>query len=476
MNSRIVKTGVLFICIGLIGLNSLSAQNRIGKGDAKELFNDLCSGCHGESGAGRMGLNLVDDQWKYGSSDQDLTRAIRDGFPDMNKPGFGQVLSEQEIRALVIYLRELKVIADRDEILNRTMPKDGVFRTAIYNFELETVFETSGIIWSLDFLPDQTILATERGGTLWLVKGGKGKKIEGIPEVWNKGQGGLLEVAVHPDYKKNGWIYLSFSVSSDGRNGITKVVRGKIENFKWHSEETLFAPEASDLNSGVHFGSRFVFKDGYLFFSIGDRGRKQRAQDINRPNGKIFRIHDDGRIPKDNPFVGQGKLADAVWSYGHRNPQGLDKHPANETIWESEHGPRGGDEINLIERGKNYGWPEITHGMNYNGTPITDKTAAPGMEQPKLHWTPSIAVCGIDFYEGNLFPKWINDLFVTGLASEELHRLRIEKGKVTDDEIILKNQGRLRDVANGPDGYLYLSFESREKRTARIVRLMPAGE
>ena len=198
------------------------------------------------------------------------------------------------------------------------------------------------------------------------------------------------------------------------------------------------------------------------------------AQDITRPNGKIHRIHDDGRIPKDNPFVGKPGAYGSIWSYGHRNPQGLALHPTTGELWETEHGPRGGDETNMVRRGLNFGWPVISYGMNYNGTPLTDITAKEGMEQPMHYWVPSIATCGIDFYQGKRFPQWKNNLFVSGMASQELHRLVIENGKVVSDEIVMKNQGRVRDVANGPDGYLYVSLTSGNPGKGSIYRLVPA--
>jgi glucose/arabinose dehydrogenase len=285
----------------------------------------------------------------------------------------------------------------------------------------------------------------------------------------------MMEVALHPDYKNNGWIYLAFSASGQKGNGgelsgMTKIVRGRIIDNIWMDEQEIFeAPESSFLSTGLHFGTRIVFKDGYLFFPIGDRGRKDDAQNLMLPNGKVHRIHDDGRIPKDNPFVDSKGAFPSIWTYGNRNAQGLDLHPLTGEIWEAEHGPRGGDEINLIERGKNYGWPMVTYGMNYNGTPITEKTEMEGVEPPKLHWTPSIAVCGIDFYEGDVFPEWKYDLFAGGLASQELHRLRIEAGEVVNSSIILKDAGRIRDVASGPDGTLYLVLNGPD----RIVRLVP---
>ncbi len=198
------------------------------------------------------------------------------------------------------------------------------------------------------------------------------------------------------------------------------------------------------------------------------------AQELDRPNGKIHRIHDDGRIPEDNPFVDVEGALPSIWSYGHRNPQGLDQHPVTGELWETEHGPRGGDEINLIKPGINHGWPVITYGMNYNGTPMTDKTAQEGMEQPKHYWVPSIGVAGIDFYEGNVFPDWQHDLFVGGLSAQELHRVVIEEGSVVSDEVILQGQGRVRDVHSGPDGHLYICLMSEDRSKGAIYRLVPA--
>ncbi len=250
---------------------------------------------------------------------------------------------------------------------------------------------------------------------------------------------------------------------------MTAVVRGRIRDGKWTEEQKLYsAPKELHTSTRAHFGSRFVFQDGYLFFGIGDRGRMGQAQDLDRPNGKIHRIHDDGRVPADNPFVNTPGALPTIWAYGARNPQGLALHPLTGELWETEHGPRGGDEVNLILPGRNYGWPTITHGINYNGKPITDKTAMPGMEQPAHYWVPSIAVCGIDFYQGDKFPKWQNNLLVTGLASQQLHRLVIEDGKVVRDEVILKGQGRLRDVNTGPDGLVYLALDS-----GALLRLVP---
>jgi glucose/arabinose dehydrogenase len=217
-----------------------------------------------------------------------------------------------------------------------------------------------------------------------------------------------------------------------------------------------------------HFGSRLVFDKGYLFFSIGERGQKDDAQDLSRPNGKVHRIFDDGRVPDDNPFVGKAGALATIWSYGHRNPQGLAKDPSTGLLYDAEHGPRGGDELNLVQRGGNYGWPVITYGMNYDGTPITNETAKEGMEQPVTYWVPSIAVSSIAFYKGSKFPKWDGQLFLGALAQEELRRLVLADGKVTHQEVLFKNVGRVRDVVSGPDGFIYVTFDG-----GRVARLVP---
>jgi glucose/arabinose dehydrogenase len=251
---------------------------------------------------------------------------------------------------------------------------------------------------------------------------------------------------------------------------MTAVVRGRVKDGRWVDEETLFrAPPELYRKARVHFGSRFVFDGkGHLYFTIGERGHQDDAQDLTRPNGKVHRIHDDGRIPEDNPFVDVENAIPSIWSYGHRNPQGLARNPVTGDLYDAEHGPRGGDELNLVLKGRNYGWPVITYGMNYDGTPITDLTAKEGMEQPVVHWTPSLAVCAIDFYVGDRFPGWRNDLFLSSLAAQELRRLEIEDRKVVHQEVLFKDIGRVRDVVSGPDGYVYVSLEP-----GRIARLVP---
>jgi glucose/arabinose dehydrogenase len=444
-------------------------------GGAPTLYQTMCASCHGAKLTGERAQSLVDDKWTFGGDDQSIAESIREGRPGTAMAPFKAVLSEQQIRSLVIFIHEEATRArGRDAI--PTPAIDRVVPSEKHAFKIETVVPDLDTPWGMQFLPDGRMLVTERPGKLRVITPGKPlpSPIEGIPAVWAVQDGGLMDVTLHPDFAKNGWIYLSYSEPATPPSGAsnTVIVRGKIREGKWVDQEVLFrAPKEQYWVDNSHFGSRFLWdRAGHLFYSIGDRGHQDDAQSLALPNGKVHRINDDGSIPKDNPFVGKADALGSIWSYGNRNPQGLAFHPVTGDLWESEHGPRGGDELNVIEPGKNYGWPVITYGMNYDGTPITDKTEAPGMEQPIVQWTPSIAACPIAFYTGNQFPKWKNDLFVGALVFQELRRLSIDGRKVTHQEVLFKGIGRVRDVVNGPDGYLYVLLNN----PGRIVRLAPA--
>jgi len=455
--------------------SALFAQNRIGTGAAKELYEMHCASCHGQDLRGGLGNSLIEGNYKYVGKEISFIEYVKKGNLDMGMPGYEELLNDAELRSLEVYIAEERQLAAGSREVEQTI--EGAYKAGGYEYSVDVVTDDLDEPWSMAFLPDGSYLITEKNGALLHSQGDQISEVTGTPEVWLKGQGGLLEVAAHPDYAENGWIYLSYASSSgqlDGKDvGLTTVVRGRINEGVWSDEEVLYeVPLDLQLAAGVHFGSRFVFDHGYLYFGIGDRGAMSMAQDLSKPNGKIHRIHDDGRVPKDNPFVNNADALPTIWSYGHRNPQGLDLNPETGEIWESEHGPRGGDEINLIEQGRNFGWPVITYGMNYNGKPISGRTSAEGMEQPKHYWTPSIAVCGIDFYEGDLFKRWKGNLLVGGLASQELHRLVIDNNEVVEAEIILKGLGRVRDVASGPDGAIYVVLNG----PGRIVSLSPSAQ
>ena len=349
-------------------------------------------------------------------------------------------------------------------------------KTKKVTFKVETFADGFDVPWGMTFLPDGSLLVSDRSGNLWKVKkdGNSKTQIHGIPEVSSANQGGLLDIEIHPRFNENNLIYLSFSdfLVNQKNKTYTAIICGVLKNNNLTQQRTIYkAPDSLYTLEKHHYGTRIIFSnDGYLFFAIGDRGQREKAQLLNYPNGKIHRLHDDGSVPQDNPFVNNEMALPSIWSYGHRNPQGLVIHPHTGEIWEAEHGPMGGDELNVIFPGNNYGWPVITYGKNYDGSIISHLTQKNGMEQPVLHWTPSIAVCGITFYTGKVFKEWENNLFATSLKYERLHRLEIVDGKVVEHEIIYDADSRVRDVEIGPLGFVYVALEG----PGRIVRFISA--
>ncbi len=354
-------------------------------------------------------------------------------------------------------------------------PPKPVFEAAGYRFELEKVAEAGSDIWGMAFLPDGTILATLKGGQLLRFRnGGRGEHIEGIPPVWGGGQGGLLAVKPHPQYAKNGWIYLSFSdPGPDSTTAMTRVVRGRLDGLRWVDQQDIYRAEEKFYTSNyAHFGSRFAFHDGYIFLGVGERQNPDKAPDLAFPYGKIHRLHDDGRIPKDNPFVGRAGALPSIWTSGHRNPQGMTRHPRTGEIWSAEHGPMGGDELNLVRRGADYGWARASFGTHYDGTPVGPGPYLEGVEPPVHHWTPSIAVSQIEFYFGDRFPEWNGQLLVASLGFQELRLVRLRDNRVMNDRLLFKGHGRIRDVVVGPDGYPYVVLS---RHNGGIYRMRPAS-
>lgn len=445
---------------------TISSQAR----DVVAFFTNNCALCHGINLQGGTAPSLLTNSWKHGSDDESIARVIRDGDALKGMPSWKETLTDADIRAMVVLLRE-KIAKAQSETNVVAKPIDGeVVASAEHKFRFKTVTDKIASPWGMAFLPDGRMLATETPGRLRVIEHGvlQTNAVAGTPQVNAQGQGGLLDVAVHPGYKTNGWIYLTYShtVKVEGKDmNMTAVVRGRIKDNAWTDEQTIFrAPQETYLPTSHHYGSRLAFDDsGHVFFSIGERGYMQMAQDITKPNGKVHRVFDDGRIPSDNPFVGQSNAVPSIWCYGNRNPQGLTMHPKTGELWETEHGPRGGDELNFIQRGRNYGWPIITFGIDYNGTPIAQSTAKEGMEQPITHWTPSIAVCGMDFYFGDRFPRWQGNLFVTALAQQELRRIVLDGHRVVSQEVLFKDIGRVRDVCAGPDGLIYVALNKPDK-------------
>ena len=353
-------------------------------------------------------------------------------------------------------------------------PADKVFQTEAASFRVIEVAGGLSHPWGLAFLPDGRMLVTERGGQLRLIDEGRlvPEPIGGAPEVFASGQGGLLDVAVDPSFAENSLVYLSYA-DSDSSGTTTQVMRARLDGNRLVESEVIFdaKPRASGRN---HYGSRLAFgPDGMLYVSVGERQERDRAQSLADHGGKVIRIFPDGRVPDDNPFVGQPGAQPEIWSYGHRNPQGMAFRPGTDELWEQEHGARGGDEVNLVRKGLNYGWPVITHGVDYSGLSIGEGKEKAGMEQPAWVWTPSIAPSGLAFYQGDAFPEWQGDMLVGALKFELLVRLTMDGRRIVKEERMLEGElGRIRDLRVGPDGLVYLLNDEDE---GGVYRLEPAG-
>jgi aldose sugar dehydrogenase len=450
------------------------------------LYTERCAACHGTDTAAGRAPNLFDDQWTRAKDDEGIARVIADGVPQTEMIPFKTQLTDQQIWQMVAYLRTQAANA-KPRPTFMADPDGQEIKSEKQTFKIEVVARDIETPWGLAFLPDGRLLVTERPGRLKIIpkdKTGQVVTVSGTPKPWERQDAGYLDVEVHPQYAKNGWIYLSYSeplpnytppppppagaappAPAPGGRGnqtpsipsMTTIIRGKIgKNNEWTEQQVLFrAPLDQFTTNNSHYGSRFIFdRQGHLFYTLGERGVMENAQDLSKPTGKIHRVNDDGSVPKDNPFVGKAGVLETIWSYGHRNPQGLAWAPDGK-LWESEHGPQGGDEINIIEPGKNYGWGVITMGVQ-NG--ITKRSEA-GMEQPIVYYTPTIAPSGIVFYTGNRYSAWKNNLFVSALAGQQLRRLEVKGNQVTAQETLFNQFGRVHDVVQGPDGLLYVTFQ-----------------
>jgi glucose/arabinose dehydrogenase len=370
----------------------------------------------------------------------------------------------------VTALLAVAVAAIADPVASTTIVDRGITSEQA-TFDLVQLARGLNRPWSFAFLPDGDVLITERPGALWRFNGSAFTQVTGVPTASAVGQGGLLDIIVDPDHDENQYVYFSYSDRYSFGYG-TVVARGRLEGSELADVEELFRMNRSSAG-GRHFGSRLAFgADGMLYITLGDRGQQDRAQDPEDHAGSLVRIAPDGSIPGDNPFANGGG-APEIWSYGHRNAQGMALNPETGEIWLHEHGPQGGDEINIARRGDNYGWPVITYGVNYGiGTEIGEGTAKPGMEQPVTYWVPSIAPSGMAFYSGNLFPEWQGDIFVGALAGQHLRRVELSGDTVVSQEVLLDRVvGRIRDVRTGPDGHLYFVTDDTD---GGLYRLEPS--
>ena len=435
---------------------------------AQTHFQTYCTGCHGQQMQA-----FADRKWKHGKSQDSIMASITHGYADQGMPSFEATFSEEDIEGLAQYILVGIENVSRYAFQEETLATD-TFQTQGLEFSLDTL--TSGIDspWGMAFLPNGDMLITEKSGTLYRLTADRQlQPIEGVPDVLFEGQGGLLDVALHPDFENNRLVYLSYSafkVEGEDTLSTTAITRAMLDGNALTEQKRIF--EALPYSTKRHhYGSRLAFDpEGYLYFSVGDRGnRDENPQSLDNHCGKIHRIHDDGSIPQDNPFVDEAGAMPSIYSFGHRNPQGIAVHPVTGAIWTHEHGPRGGDEVNIIRKGDNYGWPVISYGLNYDGTTFTQLTEKEGMEQPLHYWVPSIGPCGAAFVTGDRYPQWEGDLLVGSLRFEYLNRCQVEDNKITDEEVLMENLGRLRSVAMGPDGYIYVGVEE----PGAIYRLAP---
>lgn len=339
---------------------------------------------------------------------------------------------------------------------------DDINNSENFNYKIIKIFDYEGIIWSIEFINNSDLIFSDKKGKIFIYQNSELIQVNDVPEVYYMGQGGLMDIELHPNFKFNKIIYLSYAKKVDDDGGNTAIAKARLDNNKLSDINDIFVGKEKS-EKGYHWGSRIEFdNDGKIFFAIGDRGERDvNPQDLTKDGGKVFRINDDGSIPSDNPYVNSQNINPAIYSYGHRNPQGIFLHPLTNDIWTNEHGPKGGDEINIIEKGKNYGWPVISYGVNYNGTSFTDKTNEEGMEQPYYYWTPSIAPSSFEYLNSDIYGDWKGSLLVGSLKFGYLERVLFdENNNLVEKEKIGEEIGRVRDVKVSPDGYIYVAVEN----------------
>ncbi len=464
------KIGYLVVVILGIGIALYSTivkrinGSKLEKG--QQLFNSYCIGCHNDKKS-----SFIERDWLFGGNRNEIINSIMHGRVSFGMPSFSDGLSVKQVESIAEYI--LALAAQKKHSITPLASSIKVHKSKAQTFTVDTVVSGLDVPWGMEFLPDGSLLISERGGELLLFSTDRQlTKVSNSPKVLAEGQGGLLDLELHPDYENNGWIYIAYSSPSaeDEKLANTSIMRARLKDSELIDNEVIFEAQPQ-TDKRHHYGCKLEFdKDGYLYFSVGDRGNRDRnPQNLDNDCGKIHRINDDGSIPDDNPFVNTEGAQASIYSYGHRNPQGVCMHPETGRIWTDEHGPKGGDEINLIEPGKNYGWPVISFGINYNGTTFTNDTAKVGMEQPIHYWVPSIAPCGMTFVQGDRYPNWKNNILTGSLRFEYLHRVVLDGDKVSHEEKLLEGIGRVRNVEMSPDGFIYVAIE----KPGKILKLIP---
>jgi glucose/arabinose dehydrogenase len=445
------------------------------------LYTNTCAGCHGTDLSGGRAPSLFSSELLAARSDPQMLATIMNGIEQRDMPAFREVISEDDAGLLLSYIRQ-----QSGSMVERPVyvpdPDGQILDTDKQRVRIEVVTTGLDTPWGMAFLPDGRLLVSERPGRLRIIDNEgrlQPEPVKNTPQPWVRQDGGYFDIAVHPDYAENGWVYLSYSELVPGYEGEippenaggppgsvvmppsnTRIVRGRINTAgEWvDQQDVVKIPDGMYSPAIIHYGQRFLFDDdNHLFWTLGDRGDMSNAQNLSNPMGKIHRVNDDGSIPADNPFVNVPGAWPSIWTYGNRNPEGLAFDPLTGLLWESEHGPTGGDEINIIAPGNNYGWGVISMGMQ----PGITRQHDPQMEDPVIYYTPSIGPSGISFYTGDRYPGWKNtSLFVTGLVGQRLVRLEIAGREVAAQEVIFEQYGRTRQIVTGPDGLFYLLLQN----------------
>jgi len=472
-SKHLISAGLLFAAGGLIVISiachsgDLSGQ-AVSQGSAADNYGKYCAGCHGAKLE-----KFAEKAWMDEEGTSSAFSSIKFGIETIGMPAFQLTFSDTEIEALAAYVK--KGIPEDRSLLKPAVTPGGVVESEVQKFVVDTVVTGLNVPWGLAFLPNGDMLISERSGSLHIFSKGKlSPPVEGLPPIMAVGQGGLLDICLHPDYDKNGWIYFSYSaLNTESRKAIgnTAIMRARLKGNSLYDQQVIYkgTPE-TDRN--YHFGCKIAFDGkGHIFFGNGDRGQHfDFPQKLDNTNGKIHRLNDDGTIPDDNPFANTPGAIASIYSYGHRNPQGTCIHPVTGDLWISEHGPRGGDELNIIRPGLNYGWPVISYGINYDGTILTPDIEKEGMEQPVFYWIPSIGPCGMTFVTGDRYKNWKHNILLGSLPLKHLERVVIKNNSVLHREELIEGVGRVRNVVMSPDGYIYLSIET----PGKILRLIPS--
>ncbi len=438
-------------------------------GQGKALYNEYCASCHSKNVK-----DFIDrENWVYGDSRSDIFKVVKEGADLDGMPAYAEALSDSQIAEVVDYI--LAVIEDKKSAdFASGQDDDIVFVSEGMKLKLELVADNINSPWGMTQSNDGRLFYTDKSGKLFSKSDGADPvEIQGLPKVVYRGQGGLMDVILHPDFDRNNRIYLSYSKRKEDDEDLstTAIYAAILQGDQLKQGSDIFVAEPFE-ETFRHYGSRMIIdKDGYLFLTVGDRGRRDEyPQKLDNHLGKVLRLNDDGSAPEDNPFFNTPNAKKEIYSLGHRNPQGLCYDAANHRVYDNEHGPRGGDEINLVEKGANYGWPVITYGINYTGTKITDLREKEGMEQPLRYWVPSIATCGMAFVSSNKYPKWKGNILSGSLKFDYLHRdVLDENGKVVKEEKLFPNIGRMRSVLQCADGFLYFGVED----PGKIYRIVP---